>query len=107
MLVIYTFLKEVHQNTKKSILYVRIISDHSCNDSGHQNELAQRLNLGKTAEFLQAVVFVLCETPMCVIMYVVEVKAVRNETQPIARLRWERRNHVKIDNCSAALFTGH
>ena len=39
-----------------------------------QNELATRLSLGETVEFLQAVVFVLCEA----LVLLVEVKVVKN-----------------------------
>ena len=57
-----------------------IVSDQLCNANGppaqvQRDELATRLNFGETVEFLQAVVFVLCEAQV----QLVEVKAVKNK----------------------------
>ena len=65
---------------KNAILCVRVVSYQLCYANGppaqvQRDELAARLSFGETVEFLQAVVFVLCET----LVQLVEVKAVKNK----------------------------
>ena len=54
---------------ENAILCIRVVSDQLCNANGppsqvQRDELATRLSLRETVEFLHAVVFILCETPV-------------------------------------------
>ena len=54
-------------NTQSISYVLRVVSDQLCNVNGpraqvQRDELVTRLSFGETVEFLQAEVFVLCET---------------------------------------------
>ena len=73
-----TFLKGASKYLKMAFFCVLVISDQLCNANGppaqvQRVEVATRLSYGETVGFLQAVVFVLCET----LVQLVEVEAVR------------------------------
>ena len=79
MLVI-VFGKGASKYLKNAILCIRVVSDQLCNflcppAQIQHDELATQLSFRKTVEFLQAVVFVLCEN----LVQLVEVKAVKNK----------------------------